>query len=142
LHDATAVNLNRLFRRTQLSGNLLVQHTSNNELHHFELARCEKIKKLSRLIFFRGLAPLVCGASQSALNALKQLVSSEWLWKKIDRASFHRPSAHRNIPVACYEDELLLAAALNQGFLKIDAIKTRHPNIDNHSRRSRVCIAR
>src|SRR5207244_12930007 len=114
LYHPASLDFHCLLPCAHSSGNLFVQHTTNDELHYFELARRQQIKKLSRLILFRGAAPLVHGASQRSLNALKQLVGSEWLRKKIHRACFHRLCAHRDVAMSCDKYKLFLAAMLDQ----------------------------
>jgi hypothetical protein len=38
-HHSATVNFHCLFRSTQLSGNLLVQHAGDDQLHHLKLAQ-------------------------------------------------------------------------------------------------------
>jgi hypothetical protein len=97
---------------------------------------------LSSLVPFRGPAPFIGRSRQCAFNALKQVGISERLRKKIDCAGFHRLGTHGNAAVPCDKDELFLPAPLNQSFLKFDAIKPWHPNIDNHTGRAGVWSAR
>ena len=136
------MNFDRLFRRAELSRNLLVQHAGSNQLHHFELTRREQVEKLPGLVPFRGAAPFIGRSRQCAFNALKQVGISERLRKKIDCARLHRLGTHGNVAVPCDKDELFMPAPLNQSFLKLDAIKPWHPNIDNHTGRAGVWTAR
>src|SRR5206468_9071859 len=70
--------------RTHLSGNLLVQHARNDELHYFELARRQQIKNTPSPIFLSAMPPLHGGSNQCVVDALKQIVSAK---RQIGRAS-------------------------------------------------------
>src|SRR5262249_5402536 len=94
------------------------------------------------LTFFGRAVALIRRTRQCAFNALEQFGVSKWLRKKVDCACLHHSRAHGNVAVPCDEDELLLAAPLNQSFLEINAIEARHPYINNQTGRSRVWIAR
>jgi hypothetical protein len=122
LHDAAAVDFHCLFRCAQFSGNLFVQHTPDDKLHYFELARRQQIKKTPSLVLFANAPSLLGGPNQRTLDALEQFVSSKRLPKKIDRARFHRLRAHRDVAVARDKYELLLTAAPDQIFLELDSI--------------------
>jgi len=122
LHYAATVDFHCLLRRAQFSGNLLVQHTRDDKLHYFELARRQQVKKTPRLVFLGTASLLLGGSNQGVLDALKQLISSKRLSKKIDRASFHRLRAHRDVAVACEKYKLFLAPPPDQIFLKLDSV--------------------
>src|SRR5206468_126059 len=98
LHNPAAVNFYCLLCRAQLSGNLLVQHAGNDELHYFELARCQQIEKTPGLILLSATPSLLGRSNQGVLDGLQQLVTAKRLSKKIDRARLHRlsaPTRHR-----------------------------------------------
>jgi hypothetical protein len=116
------VDFHCLLSQAQFSGNLLVQHTRNDKLHYFELARRQQIKKTPRVIFLGTAPSLLGGSNQGVLDALKQFITSKRLPKKIDRAGFHRLRAHRDVAMAGNKYKLFLAVAPNQIFLELDSI--------------------
>src|SRR3954469_23942813 len=86
---------------------------------------------MTSVIPFCRAAPLFNGATQRLLNAFQQLPRFDGLRKKIDSPGLYHLSAHGNVAVAAYEDELLFAAPLNELLLKIDAVHSRHLYIHN-----------
>src|SRR5439155_12272815 len=57
---------------------------------------------------------------------------------KIDRARFHRLRAHWDVAMAGNKYKLFLATVLDQGFLEIHPVDTRHLYIYDHARRAAV----
>src|SRR5882724_2577564 len=109
LHCAATVDFHCLLRGAPFSGNLLVQHTRDDELHYFELARRQQVKKTTRLVFLGTASSLFRGSNQGVPDALKQLISLKRFPKKIDRAGFHRLRAHRDVAMAGEKYKLFLA---------------------------------
>jgi hypothetical protein len=70
----------------------------------------------------RPASSLLGRSSQRLLNALQQLVSAKWLPQKVDRASFHRLRAHRNVAVPSDKEQLFLAMLLEECFLEIHSV--------------------
>src|SRR5207249_2666528 len=120
----------------------LVQHARNDELHYFELTRRKQIKKTPSLILLSTAPSLLGGLNEGVLDRLQQLVIAKRLPKKIDRARFHRLCAHWDVAMAGNKYQLLFAAALDQSFLKIHPVDTRHLHIHDHARRAAVWCAR
>src|ERR1041385_6111334 len=98
------MGLDRLFGNAQFSGDLFVQRASNDEFQYFELARRQQIKKTPSFVLFRAAPSLLGRSNQGVLDTLKQLLSTKWLWKKIDRARFHCLRAHWDVAVASDKD--------------------------------------
>jgi hypothetical protein len=88
------MNFDRLLRCAQFSGNLFVQHTPDDKLHYFELARRQQIKKTPSLVLLGTAQSLLGGSNQGVLDALKQLISSKRFPKKIDRARVRSLKSH------------------------------------------------
>src|SRR5262249_29737572 len=132
-HHSAAMNFYCLFGRAKFSRDLFVQHASCDQLHHFKLARCQRIEKTPGLIPFGCKASLLSRPNQCALYTLKQLISSERFGEKIDRTRFHRLSAHGDVAMAGDKDELLFSAVLYERCLKIHPVHFRHSYIDDHA---------
>jgi hypothetical protein len=113
---------------------LFIEHSGGHELHDF-ISR-----GVNRSVRGAGdparAETLFSRARQGAFDAFHQLFRFERLWEKVDGACLHCLRAHRDVAVGGYEYKLLLAAAFDQGFLKIDPVKLRHPHINDHARSS------
>jgi len=96
------------------------------------------VKKTPSFVLFHAAPSLLGRSLQGVLDTLKQLISTKWLWKKIDRARFHCLRAHWDVAVASDKDELFFTAALNQCFLQIHPVDSRHLHIHDHARRAAV----
>src|SRR6185312_10797591 len=141
-HPPSTVELDRLFANAQFSGDLFVQHARNDQLHHLKLSRRQQIKETPGLILLSAAPSLLGRSLQGVLDTLKQLISTKWLWKKIDRARFHCLRAHWDVAVASDKDELFFTAALDQFFLQIHPVHSRHLHIHDHARRAVVLWTR
>ena len=72
LHDAAAMNFDRLLGRVQFRCNLLVQQTQNHEAKNVELTRRQFIDEATRLASSPAFAQLFPTAFQSTLDCLDQ----------------------------------------------------------------------
>ena len=116
------MDFHRFSRHAKFAADLFVQHSGDDQLHHFEFARRKQIEQTPRFILFRGTPSLLGRASQRAFDTFQEFVRLERFWQKIDRAGFHYLRAHWDVAVTSNEDKLLFAATLNQSFLELEPI--------------------
>ena len=113
----SALHLDCLFRHTEFRADLFVEHARDDELKNFELPRCELIDSRSQRIALEALPVTFSRSSKSMVHGTQQRLIVEGLREKIHGACFHGVDRHRNVGMAGYEDDLLVARLTSKRFL-------------------------
>jgi hypothetical protein len=130
-HDATAVDFDRLFRGSEIGGNLFVEEAGNDAFQDFEFARSESVQpRTSGGMFGSSLAHFE-GAMEGSLDRAEQLFVFDGLGEEIDGAGFHRRDTHGYVAMAGEKDDL--SGAIGEGLLEFQAAVPRHLHIEDET---------
>ena len=74
--------------------------------------------------------------SDRLLYRIQQILTANRFGQELKGSFFHRPHRHRNIAVAGHEDDWNVDVRGTQGALKIKAIQSRHPHVEDKAGRN------
>ena len=129
------MKLDGFLRGTQFVGDLLVEHTGNNARHHFAFARRERFVTPARIRQLPLQLPRGAVAFNGLLDGVEQVLLTEWLGEKFDRACFHRLDRHRDVPMPRDEDDRDFNARPGQFALQIETAQRGQTHVEHQARR-------
>jgi hypothetical protein len=94
-----------VFARPQVRGDLLVEETSDDQLHHVPLAGGQGVIPLAQLGQCRPLVPPHTVTLQCLLDGIEEILVAEGLGQELHRPGFHGPHGHGDVPIAREEDD-------------------------------------
>src|SRR5258708_5645968 len=141
LHHPAAMDLDRLFDRAPIAGNLLVEPPRDNVRKYFPLARGQGAEfRLDRLQFGETLAVLRLTFFGTPYG-FEQISVLRGFREKIYGACLHGAHTRGNVTFAGYENDRPMRAPGGQRLLEFEAIEARHRNIQHGTaRNSRIVL--
>src|SRR5205823_11018263 len=136
LHDAAAMNLDRLLGGVQFRGNLFVQKTDDDETQNLKLTRRQFVDASTCFPSFPAFVQLFLGTFESKFDRFDQFYIVKGLRQKINGAAFHRLSGSRHVAVAGNENNLLASTSFFERLLQPQTIQSRHADIENQADRA------
>src|SRR5258706_15229363 len=141
LHHPAAMDLDRLFDRAQIAGNLLVEPPRDNVRKYFPLARGQGAEfRLDRFQFRETLTGL-CLTAFGTPYGFEQISVLRGFREKIYGARLHSAHTRGNVTFAGNENDRPMRASGGQRLLEFEAIYARHRNIQHGTaRNSRIVL--
>jgi hypothetical protein len=104
IHCSATLNLYGTLCGSELSSNLLIEHSRNDQGDYLLLSRCQRVEappEISRffLLFTSRTVPI-----EGHTNGIQEILVTDWLSKKFDRSGFDSTHAHWNIAVPSEKD--------------------------------------
>src|ERR1700740_1732239 len=119
-HDLAAMYFYRDFAYAEVGCDLLVQLPVHHERHDLALPRRQGFETSCQLRHGSFLIKPCSIPSMAELNRFKQILFSEWLSQKFDRATLHRLDRHRNVTMPGDEDDRQLPLGSREFALELE----------------------
>src|SRR5262249_55003243 len=119
--------------RAERSSDLLVGQPGHHSLHHFPLARRERLETAPKALTLRPMVASGAIAFQRSLDGIEELLFAERLGQKLDRAGFHRLHGHRDVTVSRDEDDGNTDPSVRHPLLEIETAQARHPHVEHNA---------
>src|SRR5204862_5455371 len=127
LHRMAPMNLDRLLRNAQLTGDLLVEHPGDHEPQHVALARGQSGEAPLDHNALGSFSPALPAAGEAALHAGEKLRGAEGLLQAVHGPLLHRTDTRGHVAVARHEYDGNVPPGLLEGRLEIHAARGRPP---------------
>jgi hypothetical protein len=113
------------FTDSDLSGNLLIEHSGHYQPHDRSLTRRQGQVPSVQFVNFILLLSRCTIALKSLLNRVQQILIPKWLCEKFHGAGFQSPDRHRYIAMCGNKDDRNLHAGVSQRTLEIESAHLR-----------------
>src|SRR5262245_38701521 len=125
------MNLDGIFRSSELSSDLLIEHARDSHPEDIPLLTGQRLKALLQLyaflfLFTPGAVPLQC-----EMNRIQEIQVAERLGQEFDCPRFHCADAHRNVTVAGNEHYRNTNVSRRKLALKIQSAQSTQPNVQH-----------
>ena len=122
----------------KIAGNLLVEPAGDHMREHFALARRQgRNLRLDHGQFGLNLARSLASCCFGSRNRLQQVPFAHRLGQEINGAGLHGAHARRNVALPGDENDRPLGASGCQRLLQLEAVKTRHRDVEHRTARNR-----
>ena len=105
LHDAPAMDLDRMFGDTQVVGDLLVAGSRNHAAQHLFFSRCEGVDPRAQCLGFEAIDPGSSMSQQGLAHSRQQDILVHGLRQEVERTLLHRPDRHGDVAVSGEKDD-------------------------------------
>jgi hypothetical protein len=140
-HDLAAMDLHSHLAQLELTSNLLVQESCDDDWQDFSFARRQRIEALPQLGDKLVLLTSNAIARDARLNGIEQFLLVHGFGQKLNGAGFDRFHRHRNIAVTAEEYNGKLDAGFRQGALKFQSTRSRQPDVKHDTARRTGALA-
>src|SRR5258708_19103945 len=129
------MDLHRHLAQLELTSNLLVQASCDDEWQEFSFARCQGIEALPQLGNKLVLLTSNAIALDARLNGIEQFLFAHGFGQKLNGAGFDRFHRHRNIAVTAEEYNGKRDAGFRQRALKFQSARPRQSDVEHDTAR-------
>src|SRR4029077_19722719 len=131
LHSPAAMNLHGIFRSSQLTGNLFIEHARNDHGDHLLLARSQGVEALLEVRYFFLLFVSSAISLQCDANSIQQILVAVRFGEEFNCTGLHSTNTHGNIAVTGDKDYRDTNVSRCKLALKIESTKSPKSDVQH-----------